>query len=153
LNMDECHFEPAKIIRYRGGDRFGLHHDSMASSYEQGCCDCPTSFSNRVVTTFVYLNDVATGGATRFEALRLADGRVLRIRPRKGMGCIHFPAYMHTAPDFDSRGRRDERVIHEGMPAVDEKYLLTQWCWTGPLLREQLDEDFRADKFLSDVIL
>jgi hypothetical protein len=29
-------------------------------------------------------------------------------------------------------GMRDERMIHEGSPAVDEKFLASQWGWTGP---------------------
>eukprot|EP00932_Pfiesteria_piscicida_P004122 SRR837773.14027.p2 GENE.SRR837773.14027~~SRR837773.14027.p2 ORF type:complete len:165 (+),score=23.95 SRR837773.14027:40-495(+) len=143
LNMSVEHFEPAKVIRYRPGERFGLHHDAMASSYEEGCSDCPTPYANRIVTLFVYLNEVASGGSTRFEQLRLHDGRVLKIRPRQGMACVHFPAYLPSALDETLRGRRDERVAHEGLPAVGEKLLLTQWCWTGPLLRDVMDERYK----------
>jgi hypothetical protein len=29
-------------------------------------------------------------------------------------------------------GMRDERVLHESSPAVDEKFIASQWGWTGP---------------------
>jgi hypothetical protein len=35
-------------------------------------------------------------------------------------------------------GKRDERAIHEGSPAVDEKFIASQWGWTG---RYHLDKD------------
>jgi hypothetical protein len=33
----------------------------------------------------------------------------------------------------DMRWLQDERVIHEGVAAVDEKYIATQWCYPGDL--------------------
>ncbi len=32
----------------------------------------------------------------------------------------------------DMLGMRDERVVHQGCPAVDEKFIASQWGWTGP---------------------
>jgi hypothetical protein len=29
-------------------------------------------------------------------------------------------------------GKRDERVVHQGSPADDEKFVVSQWGWTGP---------------------
>ena len=29
-------------------------------------------------------------------------------------------------------GMRDERAVHQGSPAVDEKFIASQWGWTGP---------------------
>jgi collagen type III alpha len=47
----------------------------------------------RRATLLVYLNDVAEGGATRFEHLGLA------VQPRKGKALLFFPAFSGGMPD------------------------------------------------------
>ena len=63
----------------------------------------------------------------------------LSIKPRCGMGVVHFPSRMPAGA-----GARDNRVGHEGTAAVDEKWLCQQWGWTGPLIREELPDSIRA---------
>jgi len=72
--------------------------------------------SNRIVTVFCYLNSVHDGGGTRFEDIDL------EIQPTKGTAVVHFPS------DIQLRG--DDRTQHQGMPAVDNKWLLTAWVWS-----------------------
>ena len=64
----------------------------------------------RVGVAFVYLNEVNAGGSTYFLELNL------RLKPRKGNAVIHFPS--------DLKGRPDERTLHQGSAAIDEKWLL-----------------------------
>merc|ERR1712228_969520 len=106
--------------------------------FPNGCDDNPTPYSNRVVTLFVYLCDVREGGATRFPRCKTPEGKPLDIKPRQGMGCIHFPARLGT---HSGKGLTDERPVHIGMPAVDEKFVTTQWGRTGPFIRPLMDEE------------
>ena len=64
----------------------------------------------RVGVAFVYLNEVNAGGSTYFLELDLS------LKPRKGTAVIHFPS--------DLKGRPDERTLHQGSSAIDEKWLL-----------------------------
>ena len=135
LSMPVSHFEPLKVSRYERGQFFKYHHDCIPFGCADGCDYCPTLYSNRVVTLFVYLRDVAEGGATHFPALH----EPLSIRPRRGLGVVHFPARMPAG-----RGERDGRVGHEGSAAISEKYICQQWGWTGPLNRGALPDSIRA---------
>lgn len=47
----------------------------------------------RRATLLVYLNDVAAGGATRFDHLGFA------VQPRKGSALLFFPAFADGSPD------------------------------------------------------
>jgi hypothetical protein len=220
LDMPTKNMEPMKIQRYNNGQKFEPHHDCRVTGYTTAPA-CPTINSNRVVTLFTYLTSCEAGGETQFNKYHL------KIKPRAGMGVIHFPAYLNTATyqgpakfdaplekgmrvrgkwtpgskksphvhgtiksvnhqngtveidmetprkanpdkghtwtgdewvqeytissrgkldaanpskdvDFevlsDMRGARDDRTLHEGMPAAegDEKFIATQWCWCGP---------------------
>eukprot|EP00038_Savillea_parva_P019954 m.29871 g.29871 ORF g.29871 m.29871 type:complete len:325 (-) comp4639_c0_seq1:116-1090(-) len=109
--------ESAKIIRYQKGHHFGKHCDINAANLkasEGGIVtldgrDAPDHV-NREITCFVYLNDVAHGGATAFykEAVHInADGsevvcpgkevtgdlseEVIRIKPERGLLVLFFP--------------------------------------------------------------
>jgi hypothetical protein len=135
LAMPVSHFEPLKVSRYSEGEYFKQHHDSIARGCEHGCDYCPTPACNRVVTLFVYLNDVAAGGETLFPHV----APPLAVRPRRGLGVVHFPSAMPARA-----GDRDARVGHEGAAACDEKWICQQGGWTGPLVREELPDSMRA---------
>ncbi len=47
----------------------------------------------RAATLLVYLNDVAAGGATRFERLGVT------VAPRAGRALLFFPAFADGSPD------------------------------------------------------
>ena len=67
----------------------------------------------RVATVLVYLNDVARGGETRFPQLDYA------CAPKKGRCLLFLPGM--------TDGRRDERLSHAALPAVDEKWVAQLW--------------------------
>jgi len=132
LNMPVSHFEPLKVAKYMRMQYFSRHHDAIKGASEEGfpTVGSTTPFSNRVVTCFVYLQDSTRGGETQFDY-------GIKIRPRQGLAVVHFPGYLHTAPEPNLRGTRDERAIHESLPAVDDKYICAQWGWPTPLDRQQ----------------
>ena len=98
-------------MRYREGQKFSPHNDDQDGKWSSA----EFVNSTRVATIFVYLNNVTDGGHTRFNELGLS------IKPEKGMACIHFPATMDYV--------LDGRTLHEGCPAVDDKWLLATWIW------------------------
>jgi len=94
--------------------------------------------SNRLVTVFCYLNSVTEGGATRFEDIDL------EIQPTKGTAVVHFPS------DIQLRG--DDRTQHQGMPAVDDKWLLTAWVWSSKSRTVSEYDESNLPSLSSDII-
>ena len=111
LDCREDQLEILQVLRYENSQFFSEHTDGF---------DGPTTAagfqdSGRLVTIFMYLNDVRNGGHTEFCNLGFS------VAPKKGSAVIHFPA--------SEQLKEDERTLHRGMPAVDEKWLLATWVW------------------------
>jgi hypothetical protein len=126
-------FEAPTVIRYEPDQILAPHYDANRSA--------DTEDANRggqtLATLLVYLNDVEKGGLTRFGKLKAAaaiaehNGKILLaegtnedeeklvIRPKQGDALLFFPA--------DCRGQFDPRTEHEGMPAIDEKWIARIW--------------------------
>ena len=116
-------FEAPTVIRYEAGQVLAPHYDANRSA--------ATEDANRggqtLATLIVYLNDVQEGGLTRFGKLASSSTYKqvdrsedkLTIRPKRGDALLFFPA--------DANGNFDERLEHEGCPAVDEKYIARIW--------------------------
>lgn len=113
-NCTKEQLEILQILHYGPNEYFTAHTDGFSGPVSA----CGFEASARLVTIFCYLNTVEQGGATRFGALDL------NVAPKKGMAVIHFP----TTLGFEE----DARTEHEGMMAVDEKWLLVTWVWMHP---------------------
>uniref|UniRef100_A0A7S4EPA0 Fe2OG dioxygenase domain-containing protein n=1 Tax=Pseudo-nitzschia australis TaxID=44445 RepID=A0A7S4EPA0_9STRA len=125
-------FEAPTVIRYEPDQILAPHYDANRSA--------ETEDANRggqtLATLLVYLNDVERGGLTRFGMLSSSaaiehtdedsmnsDGDdKLVIQPKRGDALLFFPA--------DRNGQFDPRTEHEGMPAVDEKWIARIWKHT-----------------------
>ena len=123
-------FEAPTVIRYEADQILAPHYDANRSA--------DTEDANRggqtLATLLVYLNDVEKGGLTRFGKLKagaaiqynnkenpvddISDERLV-IQPKRGDALLFFPA--------DCRGQFDPRTEHEGMPAIDEKWIARIW--------------------------
>ena len=121
-------FEAPTVIRYEPDQILAPHYDANRSA--------DTEDANRggqtLATLLVYLNDVEKGGLTRFGKLN-ASGAIgsdctnfgdaseekLVIQPKRGDALLFFPA--------DYRGEFDPRTEHEGMAAIDEKWIARIW--------------------------
>ena len=99
------------MLQYKRGQFFRAHTDGFSGPTSA----CGFADSGRLVTVFVYLNEVASGGETLFPQLGL------EVRPEKGAAVVHFPETLGLEQDL--------RTEHEGAEAVDEKWLLATWVW------------------------
>lgn len=70
----------------------------------------------RILTVFLYLNDVDAGGGTRFPALNVT------IQPKRGR-VVLWPSVLDENPN-----RRDDLTVHEALPVkVGVKYSANGW--------------------------
>lgn len=92
-NLPVSHLESLVVVKYMPGQFFRSHHDGSFRPY----------------TVFVYLNDVAEGGETRFEQLQL------RVRPRKGTAVV----WSNIKISDSGKCVSDDRMVHEALPPVD----------------------------------
>jgi len=109
LSTEAALFEAPTVIRYEKGQVLAPHYDANIAA--------DTEDANRggqtLATLIVYLNDVPEGGATRFGKLDLT------VQPKQGDALLFFPA--------DANGTFDDRLEHEGCPAIDEKWIARIW--------------------------
>ena len=97
--------EPLTVLRYRPGQQYHPHYDA----YEEGWPE-----PQRTTTALVWLNDAYEGGETRFPELGIT------VRGAVG-DMLVFP---NLGPD----GRRDDRMLHAGLPVTrGEKWLASRW--------------------------
>ena len=110
-------FEAPTVIRYESDQVLAPHYAATEDANRGG---------QTLATLLVYLNDVPSGGNTRFgklPAITTVEGdpndSKLTIKPKKGDALLFFPA--------DANGVFDERTEHEGCAAVDEKWIARIW--------------------------
>lgn len=103
------HGEPLTVLRYRPGQQYRPHLDTIAGATNQ-----------RVRTVLLYLNDAFRGGETHFPQLDLT------VRPAGGDALV----FDTILPD----GAPDPRAVHAGLPvAAGAKWLATRWIREKPL--------------------
>lgn len=102
--------EPLTVLRYRPGQRYRLHLDTL-----------PGERNQRVATMLIYLNDGYLGGETSFPKLDL------KIKVRKGDAVL----FANVSPN----GQPDPASLHEGMPVLSgEKLIASRWIRRDPIL-------------------
>jgi len=77
----------------------------------------------RILTAYLYLNDIEAGGGTLFPKLKTADGKKgITVLPKKGR-LLLWPSVRNSKPS-----KKDYRMDYEGM-AVEkgEKYVANRW--------------------------
>ena len=108
------HHEHLQLLKYTEGQFYRTHHDFIFRDLERQC-------GPRVLTFFLYLNDVEEGGATKFPLLKKKEGG-LKIYPKKGRALL-WPNVMNFDPNI-----KNERTKHEAMDVVKgEKYGANAW--------------------------
>jgi prolyl 4-hydroxylase len=101
--------EPLTVLRYRPGQQYRLHLDTIQGAANQ-----------RVTTVLIYLNEGYRGGETHFPASNLT------VTPRGG-DAIMFRTLTKDG-EIDQAGR------HAGLPVTQgAKWLATRWIRAAPI--------------------
>ncbi len=101
--------EHLQLLRYEPGQYYRQHHDYI--EYQQGL-PCGV----RMLTLFLYLNDVEDGGGTRFPLLDIT------VQPKKGRALL-WPSVLDEDPES-----KDKRTDHEALPVLKGlKYGANAW--------------------------
>lgn len=107
--------EHLQLLRYEEGQFYKQHHD-----YIEVDRDRPTGV--RILTAYLYLNDVEAGGGTRFPKLKTADNSGLTVMPKMGR-LLLWPSVRDDEPS-----RKDFRTDHEALKVEKgEKYGANGW--------------------------
>ena len=105
--LPSSHAERWELIRYRGGERYKLHHDLKAPG------ENPRRFS-----ALLYLRTPLAGGETVFPFAGCI------VRPRAGLLVV----WSNTAADGTPLGA----AAHEALPVRGEKWCLATWLCERP---------------------
>jgi prolyl 4-hydroxylase len=97
--IPKVNFEHTQIPRYHLGDQYKRHHDLILT-------DEFLSYGPRILTAFVYLNDVEEGGGTEFPVLNIT------ATPKPGRAIL-WPSVLNEQPNT-----LDPRADHAALPVV-----------------------------------
>ena len=101
--------ESLQLLRYEPGQFYNTHHDYIPQELErrQGV---------RILTVFLYLNEVEEGGETNFPSLQLT------VTPKTGRALI-WPSVLDEYPNaVDGRTEHRAMPVHKGI-----KYGANAW--------------------------
>ena len=107
--IPDSYSEHLQLLSYVPGQYYKDHHDWITDAPYQ-------PHGPRVLTFFLYLNDVEEGGATRLTDLTGDDGGIsVDVQPKKGRALI-WPSVLDEDPSM-----MDVRTYHEALPVIKGK--------------------------------
>ena len=107
--IPEMNSEYLQLLKYEEGQFYRQHHDYIPHNLQR-----PQGV--RILTVFLYLNDVEAGGGTRFTSLNLT------VSAKQGRALL-WPNVYNQSPD-----RKDPRTEHEALPVEKGiKYGANAW--------------------------
>mmetsp|Transcript_21995 Transcript_21995/g.54352 ORF Transcript_21995/g.54352 Transcript_21995/m.54352 type:complete len:125 (-) Transcript_21995:298-672(-) len=105
----EENYEYLQLLEYQETQFYGSHHDYIEHHTQR-------AQGVRILTVFLYLNDVEEGGGTRFTDLDMI------VAPKTGRVLI-WPSTLDARPND-----KDRRTHHEAMPVIKGiKYGANAW--------------------------
>lgn len=128
--IPDAYSEHLQLLSYVPGQYYKQHHDNGGDeSYQPP--------GPRMLTFFLYLNDVEEGGATRMVDLTGDDGGIsIDIQPKKGMALI-WPSVLDEHPLI-----MDQRTYHEALPVLKgRKYGANAWFHMRSFKNDQCEYD------------
>jgi prolyl 4-hydroxylase len=109
-NIPEENSEYLQLLRYTEGQYYHTHHDLIGHQINR-------QPGVRIMTFYIYLNDVEEGGGTQFPKLG-----PLTVMPKKGRALI-WPSVLDEDPN-----KKDNRMDHQAMPVTKGvKYGANAW--------------------------
>ena len=117
--FEENNFEYMQVLRYAEGQKYDHHLDYFPPHGQK-------AHGHRVLTVFLYLNDVEEGGETHFRDLVGEDGagsaEGIAISPKAGR-MVTWPSVLNEAPND-----KDRRTFHGSLPVKKGiKYGANAW--------------------------
>jgi prolyl 4-hydroxylase len=108
-NIPEENSENLQMLRYEVGEYYQTHHDYIPYQKER-----PSGV--RIMTVYMYLNDVEEGGGTSFPRLGIT------VQPKRGQALL-WPSVLDEDPH-----EQDERTKHTALPVIKGvKYGANAW--------------------------
>jgi len=105
--------EYLQLLQYEPGQYYVQHHDFIPHHRDMPC-------GVRIMTLFIYLNNVEEGGGTSFPLVN--DGKGIVVQPKKG-NAVLWPSVLDEAPES-----KDDRTDHEALPVIKGlKYGANAW--------------------------
>jgi len=100
--------EDLQVVRYEPGQFYRVHHDQNTAVWApQG---------PRVLTFFMYLNDVPSGGETAFPQIPSPSGKGhLIVQPRLGHAILWPSVFDERPMEADERTNHEAMPVHEGV--------------------------------------
>jgi len=119
--IPEENSEFLQLLRYEQSQFYGVHHDLIPHQLER-------QSGLRILTFYIYLNDVEEGGETNFPRLGLS------VTPKRGSAVL-WPSVLSENPDI-----QDQRTEHQALPVTKGiKYGANAWIhqrdFKGPSAR------------------
>jgi prolyl 4-hydroxylase len=109
VDIPEENHEHLQLLKYEKGQFYKEHHDYVEAQSMRHS-------GVRMLTVLLFLDDVETGGETRFPMLNIT------VEPKQGRA-LYWPNVRNGAPD-----KKDERTIHQALPVVKGvKYAAKAW--------------------------
>lgn len=100
----EVNQENLQLLHYDVGQYYNSHHDYIPSQRQRQC-------GPRILTFFLYLNNVEEGGETKFNDLKVSDGGMV-VKPKKGKALL-WPSVINEDPE-----QMEYRTHHQAMPVI-----------------------------------
>jgi prolyl 4-hydroxylase len=101
--------EDLQILKYEVGNKYGLHHDFVDQQLVHQC-------GPRILTFFLYLNNVEEGGETAFPYLGI------QVKPKRGTAVL-WPNVFSSDPK-----QKDLKTAHEAKAVIKgRKYGVNSW--------------------------
>lgn len=107
--INETNSEDLQLLRYETGQKYGVHHDFVPMHLKR-------QSGPRILTFYLYLNDVEEGGGTNFDKLDIT------VMPKRGRALL-WPSVMNGNPQ-----RKDRRTTHQALPVLSGvKFGVNAW--------------------------
>eukprot|EP00536_Pseudo-nitzschia_multiseries_P010504 jgi/Psemu1/259045/estExt_Genewise1Plus.C_3220031 len=131
--VDDSYYEAIQLLKYVPGQFYKEHHDEQGDVHEERF----DYGGPRILTFFLYLNDVEGGGETRFSDL-YGDGTYayIDVKPKKGSALL-WPSMRN-----EDLLAYDKRAYHEALPVTKgEKYAANAWLHLRNIQDSECDEE------------
>jgi prolyl 4-hydroxylase len=107
--IPESHGEFLQLLHYENGQYYKIHHDRIATDFNR-----PQGV--RILTVFLYLNDVEAGGGTHFPQLDVT------VQPKRGRAVIWANVLDDSSDSIDLRTEHEALPVEKGI-----KYGANAW--------------------------